>query len=1741
MKNELTGFSILPADTFAEGPQSGGNDGEGNPIEANGRTGPFDGQPVQGFSGVQFAPGNTGAFWFLSDNGFGTQENSTDYLLRIYQADPSFTGAEKGDGSIEIQDFIQLSDPDNLIPFDIINGDTEDRLLTGGDFDVESFVIDDSGDIWVGEEFGPFLLHFDSEGTLLEAPVPTPNITNLNTLNGQDPLVIGHRGASGVLPEHTLEAYRVAIAQGADFIEPDLVTTKDGVLIARHEPILDDTTNIAEVFGEDRMSTKMLDGEEVTAYFAEDFTLEEIKQLRAVQSRDFRSQDFNNAFEIPTFQEVIELVQEVEAETGVSVGIYPETKHPTFFDEQSLSLEEPLVQTLLDTGFTDPSRIFIQSFEVANLVELSTSLTEVGLGDIPLVQLFGNTEDDDINDGGGGFSVPYDFVANFSDEEFSQEQAVATYGEELLSVLGIVGEDGSYNPEVGATITYGDFANQEVIDIISIYAGGIGADKESILLREELEEPVDADGDGNAEITTQLTGEIFPLIDYAHNSGLQVHPYTLRNEERYLTLDAEGNPQTPEGEFEQLIQIGADGFFTDFPGTGDLVRDAVVGEFVVSPQNPNLGENELPNLDRSRGFEGMAFSPDRTTLYPLLEGAVLGDPDDALRIYEFDVESSEYIGLVGYYRTEVDGNPIGDFTPINDTEFLVIERDNNQGEEAEIKKIFKIDISEVDEDGYVEKELVVDLLDIDDPNDLNGDGNTTYDMPFVTIEDVVVVDEDTILVANDNNYPFSQGREEDIDNNEVVLIDLETPLDLDPTLGGSPLTDTSTPDIESETTLAQVDSGTTSVFLDLPLLESAAGITLVGADSTGEPFSENFQVGFPIVEDTYFTFEIDPFAPVSGSIKHSGTITLGLDGTEVTVGDFSIGFDQARVSESASGFFVADTTEDDLELEILFDVGTPGSVSADAESLEIAEADLLVAPEFASALEAAELTGADVGDTRVDASAIEPEITIGDTTALIPQAGSSYAPEDLQDGGSGDTDFPYGNFKALATVGEIDPNNGLALTGYPDGQAAWLLDEDTVRVAYQSESYATLSSSEGETYPWVMESGATFTGSHIHTIDYDRAGFADFLNNDSAASEMFQGSGQLFSTVYNVFGEEVTGKNYDTTDLGAKWGNQTLADGTVVDFNEDQQLSFADWFFHSFCGAYYEEAHKYGEGIGFEDKVWLMGEEWNIGELYEEAALAAGMTEEEARLSPGEDFFTETMGLASMVVDVENETAYTVPALGQSGYEKLLPINSGHEDYVVLVVAGYNLEVEPAPMKIYIGKKGVDAHGNPLAEDASERDSFLGRNGLLYGQIYGMAAANETLADLGIEEIDADAFMLDEYATDADAPENFSVRYTPTSYQWDGFDTPENANETEVFLWEQDGDTLEDGTVEANEQPEGYTYFNGDSKTEHPAVDPDITKHRYIQNLTVPSAQLGIEFTDIFNELENNDADGNGLPDYLSAVVTRILAGVDGELTLETGGKGNGHIGPNNPDGTLTHATHLDVDEARMDQPDGLQWIKTSEGDYLVVDEDSGNDYGERKYVLPIDAETMQLREEGTGYFLASAGGELNPRAIGEVAAIPETFTRATSSEFSGSWNVTHLVQTKEDGSFYTQEEIAGTGAQEIIEQFSLDEQTLIGVVQHRGESSGIIEERLGDQGGQIFQFNIDGLPEGEEETSNSEPLYGTHDDDIFEIEGSDIEIYGAGSDDLIDLTGADGGNLAYAGSGDDTYIVSVQRGNEIW
>ncbi|MTJ07754.1 glycerophosphodiester phosphodiesterase [Anabaena sp. UHCC 0204] len=206
------------------------------------------------------------------------------------------------------------------------------------------------------------------------------------------PIIIAHRGASGYRPEHTLASYELAIDLGADYIEPDLVITKDGVLIARHENEISETTDIANhpEFAHLK-TTKIIDGEIKIGWFTEDFTIAEIKTLTAKERiPQIRPQNtaYNGMFAIPTFQEVIDLAQQKSQAIGRNIGIYPETKHPSYFKSIGLPLEETLLFNLQNINLP----VFIQSFEVGNLQELSKKTN------LPLVQL--------INDSG----KPYDFV-----------------------------------------------------------------------------------------------------------------------------------------------------------------------------------------------------------------------------------------------------------------------------------------------------------------------------------------------------------------------------------------------------------------------------------------------------------------------------------------------------------------------------------------------------------------------------------------------------------------------------------------------------------------------------------------------------------------------------------------------------------------------------------------------------------------------------------------------------------------------------------------------------------------------------------------------------------------------------------------------------------------------------------------------------------------------------------------------------------------------------------------------------------------------------------------------------------------------------------------------------------------------------------------------------------------------------------------------------------------------------------
>jgi glycerophosphoryl diester phosphodiesterase len=391
--------------------------------------------------------------------------------------------------------------------------------------------------------------------------------TNANAARDQSQdrqglLVIAHRGASGYRPEHTLEAYRLAIRQGADFIEPDLVATRDGVLVARHENEISGTTDVANrpEFA-NRRTTKTIDGTAFTGWFTEDFTLAELKTLRAkeripqIRQRNTR---FDGRFQVPTFAEVVQLAKR-ESRNGRAIGVYPETKHPTYFASEgrrldaqpiNVSLGAKVVEVLKAEGFTDPNRVFIQSFEFENLIELRKSIMPSAGVTLPLVQLY------------SGFATakPYDFVYNVA------------RGNDLAAIYGDLGS--RIEGGITADTTFGQLTTQRVVNWMKAnYASGIGPSKSDLLPRVALDPKVDADGDGNALLGTRNTGAVHPLLARALKAGLQVHPYTLRAEEPFLTQHANGINQTALAEAVQLYGLGVQGFFIDQPDIGVAARE----------------------------------------------------------------------------------------------------------------------------------------------------------------------------------------------------------------------------------------------------------------------------------------------------------------------------------------------------------------------------------------------------------------------------------------------------------------------------------------------------------------------------------------------------------------------------------------------------------------------------------------------------------------------------------------------------------------------------------------------------------------------------------------------------------------------------------------------------------------------------------------------------------------------------------------------------------------------------------------------------------------------------------------------------------------------------------------------------------------------------------------------------------------------------------------------------------------
>jgi glycerophosphoryl diester phosphodiesterase len=344
------------------------------------------------------------------------------------------------------------------------------------------------------------------------------NVTALTavqpTLAMKSPLVIGHRGAAGYRPEHTLASYELAARMGADLIEPDLVATKDHVLVARHENEIGGTTDVAsrpQFAG--RKAMKVIDGNPLVGWFTEDFTLAELKTLRARERLPAVRQEntmYDGRFQIPTFAEILALRERLSTELNRVVGVYPETKHPTYFRSIGLDLETPLVQQVRDAGLdTANAPIFIQSFELTNLVDLRQHF---------------------------GVNAPLIFLTAASGAPYDLASA-------------------------GDPTSYADLTTAAGLRSISGIVNGIGPDKSQIIARS----------------SNGTLGQPTTLVAEAHAAGLQVHPFTFRAENTFLPVDYRvGTDATAYGraidEQVRFLQTGIDGLFTDQSDIGVIAR-----------------------------------------------------------------------------------------------------------------------------------------------------------------------------------------------------------------------------------------------------------------------------------------------------------------------------------------------------------------------------------------------------------------------------------------------------------------------------------------------------------------------------------------------------------------------------------------------------------------------------------------------------------------------------------------------------------------------------------------------------------------------------------------------------------------------------------------------------------------------------------------------------------------------------------------------------------------------------------------------------------------------------------------------------------------------------------------------------------------------------------------------------------------------------------------------------------------
>lgn len=766
----LSGRAVLPADSFIPGPTSGRELGTA-PI--NGRKAPFEGkQPVQGFSGVLDA--GDGTFYLCGDNGFGAIENSADHHLRVYHVRPTFKGLLGGPGKIEVLSHFVLRDPDRKLLYPITHQYTRERVLTGADLDLESFQRAPDGTFWFGDEFGPFLVHTDATGKVLESPIPLPDFDTpgLQIHSPQNPY---HEETASLRLMNALRAHaRDHGATRMPIFAPFYMILDDGDPGTVSPLRVGPGAPSSEVHNIKLLQTA---GHAVVPWTVNDLAL--MKSLLRLGVKGLIS-------DRPDL--LRQAVEEHDADGDGKPGDYLD-RHG-LIDRAKFDAQGHRGGRNLRPESTFPA------FEVGLDNLMSTLETDCGITSDGVPMLHHDPEMSPILarrlDNGRVQGAIHHQDSRRMQREYVLDRLLPATPTQVkdfhLSPVSV-----AFAREYGLPSPYAWPSLQQLFRFVRFYERyyrwGPGRTHKDAGRRWRNAARVHFDIETKtstaleaAGITTKAPRFAKAMADVVKAEGLEDRVMIQSFDLRTLLWVQANHPK-----IQTVFLLGeAPPFGSRTPGQPAPTApgaDTLWRDDVVWPHRRTRAENPFRS-QKTGGFEGLALSTDGKTLYPILEKPLTGGVPNLLPIYAFDLASRKYTGVRAWFPVEPGATSVPDFIMTGPETGLLIERDDKEGDMTAYKKVHRIRFGAPGE--VVSKEEVADLLKIADPQGFSGLGlpgdvglGKTFGLPFFTIEGIVKLGPNRLGIVTDNNYPFSVGRHKGTgqpDDSEFVLIDIEKAL-----------------------------------------------------------------------------------------------------------------------------------------------------------------------------------------------------------------------------------------------------------------------------------------------------------------------------------------------------------------------------------------------------------------------------------------------------------------------------------------------------------------------------------------------------------------------------------------------------------------------------------------------------------------------------------------------------------------------------------------------------------------------------------------------------------------------------------------------------------------------------------------------------------------------------------------------------------------------------------------------------